>query len=124
MLHLWHGRRAQLRARLLEHLVGGANADKFDPLVAGRLLRWGNFDYFSAKTHWDPQEIPAGETAPADQRLPSSLYLAGKPSWFGSGTWPPIGPGVSGMANKLPAQLCYETNNLGGGGAFDPSKCY
>jgi hypothetical protein len=28
------------------------------------------------------------------------------------------------MANKLPAQLCYETNNLGSGGAFDPSKCY
>jgi hypothetical protein len=102
----------------------GANPDKFDPLVAGTLLRWGNFDYFSAKTHWDLQELPAGETAPADQKLPSSLYLAGKPSWFGSGTWPPIGPDVSSMANKLPAQLCYETNNLGSGSAFDPSKCY
>jgi len=101
----------------------GADADKFDPLVLGTLLRWGNYDYFSQTTHWDPQELPAGETAPADQTLPASLYLADKPSWFGSVAWPAIGPDVSGMSNKLPAQLCYESNNLGGG-AFDASRCY
>jgi hypothetical protein len=55
--------------------------------------------------------------------LPASLYLTSKPSWFGTVAWPPIGPDVSGMANELPAQLCYETSNLGGGGTFDPSKC-
>jgi hypothetical protein len=102
----------------------GADADKFDPLVLGTLLRWGNYDYFSQTTHWDPQELPAGEATPADQTLPASLYLAAKPSWFGSVTWPPTGPDVSGMTNKLPAQLCYESNNLASGGAFDPSKCY
>jgi hypothetical protein len=100
------------------------NSDSYDPLVASTLLRWGNFDYFSGQTHWDPKEIPSGETAPSDQTLPASLYLSAKPGWFGSAPWPPIGPDVSGMANKLPAQACYETNNLGSGGAFDPSKCY
>jgi hypothetical protein len=80
----------------------GADTDKFDPLELSTLLRWRNYDYFS---------------------LPASLYLADKPSWFGSVAWPAIGPDVSGMSNKLPAQLCYESNNLGGG-AFDASRCY
>jgi hypothetical protein len=56
--------------------------------------------------------------------LPPSLYLAGKPSWFGSVAWPPIGPEVSGMVSPLPAQLCFEASNLGSGGTFDASKCY
>jgi hypothetical protein len=93
-------------------------------LVGATRYSWGNYDYFSASTRWDAQELPAGETAPADQTLPASLYRTSKPSWFGSVAWPPIGPDVSGMANKLPAQLCYETSNLGGGGGFDASKCY
>jgi hypothetical protein len=62
--------------------------------------------------------------APADQTLPASLYLASKATWFGTVAWPPIGPDVSGMTNQLPAQLCYETNNLGASGVFDPSKCF
>jgi hypothetical protein len=97
---------------------------QFDPLVASTLLRWGNFDYFTGTTKWDPKEIPTGETAPADQTVPASLYLANKPGWFGGAAWPPIGPDVASMASKLPAQLCYEKNNLGGGGAFDPTQCY
>ena len=101
-----------------------ANPDKFDPLVLSTLLRWGNYDYFSASTHWDAQELPVGEAAPAEHTLPASLYLAGKPGWFGPVAWPPIGPDVSGMANQLPAQLCYEASNLAGGGAFNPAKCY
>jgi hypothetical protein len=40
--------------------------------------------------------------------LPASLYLASKPSWFGKVTFPPIGPDVSGHANKIPAQIRYE----------------
>jgi hypothetical protein len=56
--------------------------------------------------------------------LPPSLYRAGKPSWFGSVVWPPIGPEVSGMVSPLPAQLCFEASNLGNGGTFDASKCY
>jgi hypothetical protein len=100
------------------------DTDKFDPLVASTLLRWGNFDAFSNGTRWDAQELPVGETAPADHALPASLYLPGKPSWFGTTAWPPIGPDASPMVSKLPAQLCYEASNLAGGGPFDPSKCY
>jgi hypothetical protein len=100
------------------------NTDKFDPLVASTLLRWGNFDYFTKNTHWDTAEIPTGETAPTDHALPASLYLTGKPTWFGTAPWPAIGPDVAGMVNKLPAQLCYEKNDLGGSGTFDPAKCY
>ena len=99
------------------------DTDKFDPLVASTLLRWGNFDAFSNSTHWDGTEL-AGETAPADHVLPASLYLPGKPSWFGATAWPPIGPDASPMAQKLPAQLCYESSSLSGGGGFDPSVCY
>ena len=96
----------------------------FDPLTATTLLRWGNFDYFTGQTHWDAQELPSGETVPSDQTLPASLYRGAKPAWFGSAAWPPIGPDVSGMVSKIPAELCYEANNLGSGGVFDPTACY
>jgi hypothetical protein len=78
----------------------------------------------AAPAGFHPQELPAGETAPADQTLPPSLYLAGKPSWLGSVAWPPIGPDVRGMVSPLPTQLCFEASNLGSGGTFDASKCY
>jgi hypothetical protein len=44
----------------------------------------------------------------ADHSLPPSLYLTGKPAWFGSVPWPPLGPDVAGFTNKIPAQLRFE----------------
>ena len=96
----------------------------FDSLVASTLWRWGNYDYYTKRTHWDPAEIPSGESVPTTQALPASLYRNSEPAWFGSAVWPPIGPDVPTLANPLPAQLCYQSESVGSGGTFDPSKCY
>lgn len=96
----------------------------YDPLVAATLLRWGNFDFFTGETHWDAAEIPSDVAVPTDQTLPASLYLGSKPGWFGSAAWPPIGPDVDGLETPIPAELCFQANDLGGGGTFDPAACY
>jgi hypothetical protein len=75
---------------------------------------------------------------PATQVLPSSFYLAGKPSWWGSVPWPAIGPDVTsgnltntgGHANRLPAQVCFEGMaddpgyTAGTVRVFAPVSCY
>jgi hypothetical protein len=110
--------------------------------VAESLFRWGNWDVVSG-TKWDSSEVPSGLTnyanaVPSAQSVPNSLYLSAKPSFFGSNTWPPIGPdvssgtisGVGGHAYKLPAKLCYDNGTKDGNGfltAFDGSTggaCY
>jgi len=63
-------------------------------LIAGNVVK--------GETDWGPM--------PADTKLPRSLYLKEKPSfWPEDLAWPPFGPDVpeSGQ-NKLPAQLRYE----------------
>jgi hypothetical protein len=74
--------------------------DAGETQVKATLLRHGNFDYVTNSVQWD-SAIP-------DHDIPASLYLASKPSWFGSVPYPPIGPDVTGMVNKIPAQLRYE----------------
>lgn len=71
-----------------------------DPAVAATLLRHGNFDHVTGEVVWDPAILP--------RSLPASLYLAAKPSWFGSLAWPPIGPDVPGYATPIPAQARFE----------------
>ncbi len=68
---------------------------------------------------------------PATQRLPASIHYDRQPSWWPAAVaWPPIGPDVTGgelvagHAWKIPAQRCYEAQNLGGGGAFSRAICY
>jgi hypothetical protein len=103
-----------------------------DPLVMSTMLRWGNFDYATNRTHWNPEEIPAGHAVPSTQALPASLFLSEKPGWWGSVPWPPIGPDVvggqdpGGLAHKIPAQLCYENSPRDADGRliFDSSTCY
>jgi hypothetical protein len=72
-----------------------------DPEVAATLLRHGNYDYVNNDTIWDPDI--------AVRTLPQSLYLDAKPAWFGDVPWPPIGPDVAGLVQKLPAQLRFES---------------
>ncbi|NMB76546.1 MAG: hypothetical protein GYA21_15615 [Myxococcales bacterium] len=72
-----------------------------DTRVAQTLLRHGNHDFVTRQTAWDPA-IPA-------RALPASLYLPGKPAWFGDVPFPPIGPDVTGLIHKIPAQLRFES---------------
>jgi hypothetical protein len=72
-------------------------------------LRHMNYDYFTNSTKYcNGSGEPGCQGGDGSQTLPNSLYLSSKPSWFGSVAWPPIGPDVSGLANKIPAQIRYE----------------
>jgi hypothetical protein len=111
-----------------------------DPFTRTSLMRWGNYDTVSAAVRWNAGEVPSGlsqyaNVVPADQTLPASLYLPGRPGWFsttyGSVTWPPIGPDVTGgqqvngYVYKIPAQLCYEnTSKTSGILNFNANSCY
>lgn len=114
-----------------------------DAQVAATLMRWGNYDVVNGSVRWQSAEVPTGlsdypNSVPASQILPNSFYLAARPSWFRTVTWPPIGPDVSGgniantggYANRIPAQECY-TSVMGGpadgSGAvlsFNANTCY
>jgi hypothetical protein len=87
----------------------------------------GNYTYANSTISW---------SGAVTHTLPSSFYLAAKPSWFRSLTYPPIGPDVtggtggSGHAYAIPAQNCY-LNVMGGvdGGTgspltFNANTCY
>jgi hypothetical protein len=104
----------------------------YDSRVMSSLLRWGNYDYATRQTRWNAAEIPAGNAVPSTQTLPASLFLTGRPSWWGSMPWPAIGPDVTGgldpagYAHAIPAQICYNTTarNADGTLAFNPAACY
>jgi hypothetical protein len=58
---------------------------------------------------------PYGNDVPGNQLLPASFYLSAKPLFFGTVSWPAIGPDVtggdmdySGHAKKIPARVCFE----------------
>ncbi|MBL0176627.1 MAG: right-handed parallel beta-helix repeat-containing protein [Ignavibacteria bacterium] len=71
-----------------------------DMNVKATLLRHRNYDYVTRHVVDDP--------VIADTLLPASLYKPAKPAWWGACVWPPIGPDVPGLVNKIPAQLRYE----------------
>ena len=62
-----------------------------DDKVAQTLLRHANFDFVSKQTQWDPNV--------SVRKLPPSLYLTAKPEFFGSTSWPAIGPDANPMVN-------------------------
>ena len=87
----------------------------------------GNFSNIGSSTTWVGNAVLS---------LPTSFYLSGKPSWWGSLPYPATGPDVSGgngpggHSYGNPAQACY-FNVMGGtdGGAggplnFNASTCY
>lgn len=77
-----------------------SNDQRRDLTVEATTYTHGNYDYLTASTIWNATN--------ADHTLPSSLYLPSKPDWFGTVTYPPIGPDVAGLTNKIPAQLRFE----------------
>jgi hypothetical protein len=69
-----------------------------DPNVAATAIRDGNWDSFLAQQTW-----LTGTSAP----LPNSLYLACKPAFMGSNTWPWVDP-TTGTTHVLPAKARYD----------------
>jgi len=66
-----------------------------DPGFAGRVLRAGNFDHLTGKQQWLDGTTPAA--------IPDSMYLSGKPAFFGANPWPWVNP-VTGATTTLPAK--------------------
>jgi len=71
-----------------------------DPKVLSTLIRGGNFDYVTNQVHWE--NIPS-------QALPNSLYLTGKPAFFGPNAWPWVDPTGSTKLQILPARQRFDT---------------
>jgi hypothetical protein len=80
----------------------------FDPQTSAYLMRWANWDVVTNGTRFDSTEVPTGialypnalpglgNTGAGQSPMPQSFYYPSKPAWFGSATWPLIGPDVAG----------------------------
>ena len=82
--------------------ASGYNQHTVDPLAKSTTLRHGNYEYARNTVIWDP--------GIADRAVPSSLYLASKPGWFGTLSWPAIGPDIPGYVAMLPAEYRFLNN--------------
>lgn len=122
----------------------------YDAAAWSSLYRFGNYDYATDGTRWcgnssntgwattcaSVSEVPSTQSVPAAETLPASFFLSSKPSWFGSMSWPAIGPEVTGgydsagHATRIPSLVCY--SDVMGGPAdgtgsilnFDANSCY
>ncbi len=77
--------------------------EEADPIVLGRTYRHGNYDYVSNSVLWDANN--------ADHKLPPSLYLKGKPAFFGTNAWPwvePMGRTDAERLGVLPAKVRFD----------------
>jgi hypothetical protein len=94
-----------------------------DAKVANTLLRWGNYDYRTGATRWEPSEVPSDAPVPADHVIPASYAHRGKPAWMpADAPWPLIGPDVSGLVGTSAAKRCWD--RIAAGGAFNAEACY
>jgi hypothetical protein len=71
------------------------------------MIRDGNFDYVTLSVHW--HEMP-GFTG----TLPDSLYLPGKPAFFGDCLWPWVDPLGPIKTYTLPAKARYDAGKPNG----------
>ena len=69
-----------------------------DPNVTGTVIREGNFDYATNLVHW----------ASPVQLLPASLYLSGRPAFFGNNPWPWVDPTGGTKIYTLPARARFD----------------
>jgi len=60
----------------------------------------GNYNFANSSITWDSTN--------SNHTLPASLYLSSEPAWYGSISWPSIGPDVKGYYNENPAEVCFE----------------
>jgi hypothetical protein len=70
-----------------------------DARVLTTTHRHANFDYATNSVHW---------ASGFDPRLPSSLYLAAKPAFFGNNPWPWVDPTGATKLYTLPARARYD----------------
>jgi hypothetical protein len=98
---------------------GPGGFQELDLGVQATLIRKGNYNFFN-------KAIPAAESLGGDS-LPNSLYLTGKPSWFGNLAWPPMNPASPGTPSsaseiyaKIPAGYRF-VNGSNPPGASSPS---
>jgi hypothetical protein len=70
-----------------------------DPRVVATTHRHGNFDYATGAVQWAPG---------FDQALPDSLYLTGRPAFFGDRRWPWVDPTGATPVHTLPARERYD----------------
>jgi hypothetical protein len=72
-------------------------------------LREGNWDWVTRSQRWHGIGGAAGSGTP--QAIPDSLYLKGKPAFFGSNPWPWVNPS-NGTVGTLPAKACFEQGKM------------
>jgi hypothetical protein len=88
-----------------------------DPQTLTTVIRDGNFDFVTNSQKW--------HSTPAGFVIPDSLYLSGKPAFFGANPWPWVNP-TNGQTYVLPAKARYDagTPNItdGSGPATDTPK--
>ena len=79
----------------------------WDPNTYQTLLRDGNWDWVTKTQTWlgigGTQNNPLGTPKP----IPDSLYLSGKPAFFGSNPWPWVDPST-GTTFVLPAKVRFD----------------
>ena len=78
-----------------------------DPEVGATMIRDGNYDFVTSSVHW--HQTP-GFTGP----LPDSLYLPGKPAFFGEARWPWVDPLGPVKTFSLPAKARYDAGRPNG----------
>lgn len=85
----------------------GPDTDNWDAPADARVLqtlqRGGNFDYATNSVKWE--SVP-------QQTLPDSLYLTGKPAFFGNLPWPWVDPIGANKTFTLPARLRFDNPGL------------
>jgi len=72
-----------------------------DPKVLSTVIREGNFDYATNQVHWSN----------GARELPPSLYLSGKPAFFGDRPWPWVDPAGATKLHTLPARARFDAMN-------------
>jgi len=72
-----------------------------DPKVLSTVVREGNFDYATNQVHWSN----------GARELPPSLYLSGKPAFFGDRPWPWVDPAGATKLHTLPARARFDAMN-------------
>jgi hypothetical protein len=82
-----------------------------DPVVMQTTIRDGNFDYLTNQVHWHGlggNGASSGLIPPVNSLLPNSMYMAGKPPFFGTLAWPWVDPLGVTKTFALPAKARYD----------------